>query len=312
MKVNELFSLAIASIKWRKGRSLIATIGVAIAVAATLTIPGIMDSAMNDWNRVISYYFPNPNMFSVTLCMRVGSGMGGGWSTYMLPIFTKEDINAISNLEGVEKVYPEVYGGGSFKRDGHSIVTPVWLEILPKEAIEILVPSDRLLNGVIREDAAIFEYDAALKIFNSTGIVGKNFTFPVQQGELTVQVGGVLKRVKPPAVGGMGDINSHVYVPSELIPDYEQVQKYGYIRIIASNNPEEVKDKVVSLLKDRLEERNVDLMGLDVWALTEKDEMEMLKASMSGFENIAYVIAGFSLFVGMVVIGVVALSVAYE
>jgi ABC-type antimicrobial peptide transport system permease subunit len=314
MKVGELFSLAMASIKWRKGRSLIATCGIAIAVAATIAIPGIMDTGMNDWQRIISYYFPNRNMFFVTLGMRVGSGMGGGWNTYALPVFTKEDVNATKELEGVNAVYPVLSGqGGSFKINGSYVFTPVSLEILPNEAIDILVTSDRLLNGAIEENATIFEYDAAMSIFNSTDVVGKNFTFVTQQNEtMTLQVGGVLKRVKPPSIGGMGGLNLNVYIPMGLIPDYEHIDRYDSILVIASGKTSEVRDNVVALLKTRLNERNTNLSGLEIWAMTETDEVEMIRESIGSFESIAYVIAGFSLLVGMVVIGVVALSVAYE
>jgi ABC-type antimicrobial peptide transport system permease subunit len=314
MKVNELFSLAMASIKWRKGRSLIATCGIAIAVAATIAVPGIMDSGMNDWERIISYYFPNPNMFSVTLGTRIGSGMGGGWNEYALPIFTKEDINATKELEGVNAVYPVLSGqADTFKLNGNYVFTPVSLEIMPIEAIDILVPSDRLLNGAIKENATIFEYDAATNTFNSTDVVGKNFTVVTQQNEtLTLQVGGILKEVKPPSIGSMGGLNLGVYIPMELVLGQEHIDKYDSILVIASDKTVEVRDNVIALLKNRLDERNTDLSGLDIWAMTEKDEVEMIRGSISGFENIAYVIAGFSLLVGMVVIGVVALSVAYE
>lgn len=312
MKITELIRIAAASIKWRKGRSLIATCGIAIAVAAAVAIPSILDSAMRDWERLVEYSYPNPNMFTVDLGIRFGGSVGGGFSTYSFPVFTKEDVDTIRGLEGVEAVYPEWSSGGSLKRNGKSIVAPLPFLIMPDEAIDILVPSSRLLEGTIDGKSVILEYEAATFIFNSTNVVGKNFTIIMGGSEILLSVGGVLKKVEPPSIGSWGGLNLKVYIPMELVPGYEHIDTYGSLIVIVDSATDEIRDRVVAFLKDRLRERNVELMGLEVWGMTLKDMKEMVGSMMSGAEILMYVIAGFSLAIGTVVIAVVALSVVYE
>lgn len=312
MRVTEIIRIAAASIKWRKGRSLIATCGIAIAVAAAVAIPSILDSATKDWERLVDYSYPNPNIFIIDLGMCFGGGMGGGFSTYSLPVFTKEDIDAIRRLEGVEAVYPKWNSGESLKCNGKNIIAPLPFLIMPDEAINILVPSNRLLDGSVEGKSVILEYDAAMLIFNSTNVVGKNFTIVTWGGEISLKVGGVMKKIKPPSLGGWSGLNLQIYIPVELVPNYEHIDTYGSLIVIASSKADEVKDRVVPLLKDRLRERNVELMGLEVWGLTLKEMKKMVGSMMSGAESLLYVIAGFSLSIGALVIAVVALSVVYE
>ncbi|MEM2088739.1 MAG: ABC transporter permease [Thermoproteota archaeon] len=312
MKITEIIRIAAASIKWRKGRSLIATCGIAIAVAAAVAIPSILDSAMKDWERLVDYSYPNPNIFTVELGMRFSGSMGGSFSTYPLPVFTNEDIDAIRGMEGVEAVYPQWNSGGFLKCNGKSIIAPLPFLIMPDEAINILVPSNRLLEGSVEGRSVILEYDAAMFIFNSTDVIGKNFTILVWGSEISVKVGGVVEKVKPPSIGSWSNLNLKVYIPMELVPNYEHINTYGSLIVIASSKADEARDRLVPLLKDRLKERNVELMGLEVWGLTLKEMKEMVGGMMGGAESFLYVIAGFSLSIGTLVIAVVALSVVHE
>jgi|GEM_PF-3798847 len=312
MKITEIIKIAAASIKWRRGRSLIATCGIAIAVAAAVAIPSIIDSAMKDWERLVEYRFPNPNMFTVALGMRFGGSMGGGFSFYSYPVFTRDDIDVIRNMDGIKAVYPELNAVPFVKRDVKIVFAPLVFSIMPHETFDMLIPSDWLLKGSIEENAVILEYEAAIFIFNSTDIVGKNFTIVMEGNEIPLNVGAVLKKVKPPSFGSMSNLNLRVYIPMEIIPGYEHIDAFGSLIVVSDNETDKARDRVVAFLKDRLRERKVELMGLEVWGMTLKDEKEMVGSLMSGSEGILYVIAGFSLIIGTVVIAVVALSVIYE
>ena len=209
MKLGEVLTLSKSNLRRQKGRSTLATIGIAVGVA---TVIALMTLATSFQSYFVTQYNATflPNAFSVqpgqTDVTTYGWNSAPALYAYPQPIFSPRDVSQIASMSTVQAVIPYSVEGGvaGLKEGGASILTTsgfsltsISFKIFSQGVLQlqggstIAANSSQVVVGYKVAQAIAYEVDST----NDTSYaVGKSVSFQLASGSVgNATIGAVLK-----------------------------------------------------------------------------------------------------------------------
>ncbi|MFH1785035.1 MAG: ABC transporter permease [Candidatus Micrarchaeota archaeon] len=269
MKIEDIISYSIRSLRKTSLRSYLTIIGIVIGVLAVVVITSISEGVQKDINDQLSA-FGTDKMF-ITPSYAGGSGFGGGSpiQSATLGKLYEKDIDSLESIPGIKSVARSVYGRASFGFRDKEVTTIIYgMDAIFFEQWEnyITVETGRYYNDNERR-VVVLGYTAATETFgkeeigvgNVVSINGKDY-----------RVIGILKEIGT-SLSAQDD--SSIYIPFEDSKDEFASQltknevQFISIQLSDGYDANDVQDKIETKLasnhKLRVEDKDFMVISSD-------------------------------------------------
>ncbi|MFA5406095.1 MAG: ABC transporter permease [Candidatus Nanoarchaeia archaeon] len=254
MKANDLISLTIKNITYRKTRSWLTILGIVIGIAAVVGLMGLGDAIQGAINVQLSglggdKMVITPGLSQQSFSRSADFSSSGGTATITTQLgnsnpITEHEASQLANIAGVNAVSPmvqrsyEVTFRGEFSTTTVEFVEPNGMYAV--EQPEVIDGRWLLTNDKF---SCIIGYNIANDVFSNQINAGDMINV---KGK-SCRVVGVLKKE-----GGFSGTDNYVImnlgVVSSFIDDYNDELTYVYVKVSDTEQIEEVEEQITALL----------------------------------------------------------------
>lgn len=240
-----------SSLKSTRLRTLLTTLGVAIGVASITVILSLASGITNVISHQVEALGGNIAVIRPGVPTKATPDFSNPVSQQMFSTstITEEDVDEISNIDGVEDVAPLMIVSGSPKADQTTVDDATILATTPSfvSTANLTIRDGQFIDSTTNRDTAVIGPQLSINLFGTDQPIGKTFTVRGQ----TFTIIGVLKRTNDPVNFSNVDFDNAAIISMESGKSFHQ----GTTQIQQIN----IRAKSIEALKNVIKEADEKL-----------------------------------------------------